>query len=111
MGDDAFSSLPWLYSSIIHELRHAEQRLAVRLSKLASSAMRETEAYCVEILRSKESGVFSDAVKMEDLWTRLHDDHWLQITDAKEKKKVAKRVKRSHKIAEQATGKTLTFTP
>lgn len=111
MGDDAFASLPWLYSSIIHELRHAEQRLAVKLSKLASSAMRETEAYTVEILRSKETGVFSDASKMEDLWTRLHDDHWVNISDAKEKKKVKARVKQSHKIAEKATGKTLAFTP
>jgi len=111
MGDAAFASVPWLYSSIIHELRHAEQRLAVKLSKLASSAMRETEAYTVEILRSKETGVFADAAKMEDLWTRLHDDHWVNITDAAEKKKVQGRVKRAHKRAEKATGKTLTFTP
>jgi hypothetical protein len=111
MGDDAFDSVAWLYSSVIHELRHAEQRLAVKLSKLASQAFRETEAYTVEILRSKETGVFSDATKMEDLWTRLHDDHWLNISDAAEKKKVKGRVKRCHKIANKATGKTLTFTP
>jgi hypothetical protein len=111
MGDAAFDSVAWLYSSIIHELRHAEQRLAVKLSKLSSQAFRETEAYTVEILRSKETGVFSDAAKMEDLWTRLHDEHWVNITDAAEKKRVKKRVKRCHKIAKKATGKTLTFTP
>jgi hypothetical protein len=111
MGDDAFASLPWLYSSIIHELRHAEQRLAVKLTKLASSAMRETESYCVEILRSKESGVHSDAAQMEDLWTRLHDTYWVAITDPKEKKKLLGRVKRAHRVAEKATGKNLTFTP
>jgi hypothetical protein len=111
MGDDAFASVGWLYSSVIHELRHAEQRLAVKLSKLSSQAFRETEAYTVEILRSKETGVFADAAKMEDLWNRLHDDHWVNITDAAEKKRVKARVKRCHKIAEKATGKTLTFTP
>jgi hypothetical protein len=111
MGDAAFASVAWLYSSVIHELRHAEQRLAVTLSKLSSQAFRETEAYTVEILRSKESGVFSDAAKMEDLWTRLHDDHWVNITDAAEKRRVKERVKRCHKIAEKATGKALAFTP
>lgn len=111
MGDDAFSSLPWLYSSIIHELQHAQQRLAVNLANLASSPMRETESYCVEILRSGETGVQSDAAKMEDLWTRLHDTYWINITDAKEKKRMEAQVKRAHAVAEKATGKKLTFTP
>jgi hypothetical protein len=111
MGDDAFASLPWLYSSIIHELRHAEQRLAVTQAKLASSEMREAESYTVEILRSKESGVFSDAAQMEDLWIRLHDTYWVNIADPKEKKKLLARVKRARKVAEKATGKALTFTP
>jgi hypothetical protein len=111
IGDAAFSSLPWLYSSIIHELKHAQQRLAVKLSKLASSAMRETEAYAVEILKAHQSGVITDKARMEDLWTRLHDDHWVNITVAKEKKRMQSKVKKAHKIAEKATGKTLTFTP
>jgi hypothetical protein len=70
----------------------------------------EVQAYAREIKQAKRTGVYNNKAQMEDLWKRLHDTYWVNITDDKKKKLLKSHVKSAHKIAEKATGKKLTLT-
>jgi hypothetical protein len=110
MGDAAFASLGWLYSSILHEYKHVQQHHALKDPANWDEDYAEVEAYAREIKRAKDTGVYNDKAQMEELWTRLHDNYWVNITDKKKKGKLKSLVKAAHKIAEKATGKKLTLT-
>ena len=110
IGDAAFASLGWLYSSILHEYKHVQQHFALKKVSDWDEDYAEVEAYAREIKKAKDTGAYSNKGQMEDLWTRLHDNYWINITDAKKKKKLNSLVKEAHKIAEKATGKKLTLT-
>jgi len=111
MGDAAFSSLSWLYSSILHEYQHVKQHQALKSPAGWSEDKAEVEAYTKEILKSEATGVYKNKANMEELWKRLHDNYWVNITDKKQKKELKSVVTTAHDIAEKATGKKLTFTP
>jgi hypothetical protein len=110
VGDAAFASLGWLYSSILHEYKHVQQQQALKKVSDWDEDYAEVEAYAREIKKAKDTGVHGNKAQMEDLWKRLHDNYWVNITDAKKKKKLKSLVKEAHKIAEKATGKKLTLT-
>ena len=110
IGDDAFASLGWLYSSILHEYKHVQQHHALKKVADFDEDYAEVEAYAKEIKKAKDTGAYSNKAQMEELWKRLHDGYWVNITDAKKKKKLKSLVTSAHKIAEKATGKKLTLT-
>jgi hypothetical protein len=68
----AFSSVPWLVSSVMHEYRHVLQRQtqAVEPGTEGSNA-RETEAYLWEIEHADETGVIEQPDALRDVLTRL----------------------------------------
>jgi len=110
IGDDAFASLSWLYSSIIHEYEHVKQHQALKDPSKWDEDVAEVQAYAKEIMKAKSTGVYSNKGQMEDLWKRLHDNYWVNITDKKKKKTLKPIVETAHEIAEKATGKTLKLT-
>lgn len=78
IGPSAFASVPWLYATVIHEWRHVQQ-FRVPKAMADRNAATEVDAYLNGIEQAWESGLTTEEVK--ELWTRLHDDHWITITD------------------------------
>jgi hypothetical protein len=108
MGDAAFASIPWLYSSILHEYQHVKQHQA--LAKPGDFAPQsdkfEVEAYAAEIINANRTGVINDKAQMEDLWKRLYNNYYKDITDDTQKKALKSLITQAHGIVEKATGKT-----
>jgi outer membrane protein OmpA-like peptidoglycan-associated protein len=79
VGPAAFSSVPWLYATIIHEWRHVQQ-FRVPQSMADRDAATEADAYLNGIEQAWASGLTTEDVL--ELWDRLDNDHWPRITDA-----------------------------
>jgi len=79
VGPAAFSSVPWLYATVIHEWRHVQQ-FRVPQSMADKDAANETDAYLHGIEQAWASGLTTEEV--QELWERLNRDHWPRITDA-----------------------------
>lgn len=78
IGPSAFSSVPWLYTAIIHEWRHVQQ-FKTPLSMPDKDAANESDAYLHGIEQAWASGLTTDEVL--ELWQRLNDDHWSRLAD------------------------------
>ncbi|PIE79678.1 MAG: hypothetical protein CSA11_11225 [Chloroflexi bacterium] len=78
VGPSAFSSVPWLYATIIHEWRHVQQ-FRVPQSMANRDAATEADAYLNGIEQAWASGLTTEEV--QELWERLTRDHWPRITD------------------------------
>jgi hypothetical protein len=109
MGDAAFASIPWLYSSILHEYQHVKQHQALKKPSDFQSDKAEVEAYAAEIINANRTGVINDKAQMEDLWKRLYDGYYKDITDDAQKKALKSLITQAHEIVEKATGKTFTL--
>jgi outer membrane protein OmpA-like peptidoglycan-associated protein len=79
VGPSAFSSVPWLYATVIHEWRHVQQ-FRVPQSMADKDAANESDAYLNGIEQAWASGLTTEEVT--ELWDRLNRDHWPRITDA-----------------------------
>lgn len=78
IGPAAFSSVPWLYATVIHEWRHVQQ-FRVPQSMADRDAATEVDAYLNGIEQAWASGLTTEEV--QELWNRLDNDHWSRITD------------------------------
>lgn len=74
IGPPALTNVAWLYSTIIHENRHAEM-----FQTAQCDPFKEVDAYLHNIEHADEAGL--DAGEVLELWGRL-DDEWSQIGDA-----------------------------
>ena len=79
VGPAAFSSVPWLYATIIHEWRPVQQ-FRFPQSMASRDAAPEADAYLNGIEQAWASGLTTEEV--QELWDRLSSDHWPRITDA-----------------------------
>jgi hypothetical protein len=103
IGDKAFSSVAWLYSSMMHEYQHVNQFLSNPKGVPANPAMSDFAAYTWEIHHAHETGVIKEPDKMKDLGKRLKMQGWDQMTKA-EKKANKKTYDESIKIIREAIG-------
>ena len=123
IGNDAFHSVPWLYSSILHEYQHAIQfETQAGLRTIGSvvpgqqtaklhDKQRDVEAYATEILHAHETGVDQYPFDVRDLWERLHDA-WSYLDTAK-KQPLKDLYREAHANSERIPGVGLLrhFTP
>lgn len=79
IGPPAFASVPWLYSTIIHEWRHLKQ-FRVHSPFPDRHIAIEVDAYLNGIEQAWASG--QNTTELNDLWQRLNDDWWPNLTDA-----------------------------
>lgn len=122
IGPTAFvNGVSLLYSSMMHEYQHV---LQFQVSGISPSKVpgqgsnpglihqQEVEAYSWEAIHSKQTGMYSKPTEMQEIWRRLHDEHWVHLS-ATEKKPLIDIVKKAYKVAQNAVGKkvTLTFNP
>jgi len=89
IGDTAFRSPLWLYTSMKHEYMHVNQLLASPGQHPGNIPMGEFEAYSWEILHCHETGVDMDAARMKDLGNRLKRLAWDLMTPAERQAKQA----------------------
>jgi phage tail-like protein len=102
IGDDAFSSVAQLYSSMMHEYQHVNQFLS-NPKMTANLAMSDFAAYTWEIHHAYETGVIIEPDKMKELGKRLKSQGWDQMTNA-EKKANKKTYDESIEIIREAIG-------
>ena len=100
MGDAAFTSVAWLYSSMMHEYQHLKQFITAPVMKLH---LKEFEAYSWEILHAHETGVKKDNTEMKDLGKRLKDQGWDKM-DADEQTANQATYDKAIKVIQTATG-------
>lgn len=78
IGPPAFASVSWLYTTILHEARHAVQFQQLS-SEPDKQAANEVDAYLTSIEAAAKTG--ANAAEILELWRRLRDDWWIDITD------------------------------
>jgi len=103
VGDKAFSSAAWLYSSMMHEYQHVNQYLADPKKAAGNDALTEFEAYSWEIHHASETGVTKQTNKMKDLGKRMKSQGWDKMTED-EKKANKATYDKSIKIIRSAIG-------
>jgi hypothetical protein len=84
VGPSAFSSLPYLYSVVMHEYQHVKHRQLLVNQTLSHTYKGhgglytgEVEASAWELLHARETGLASDADKIAAVWSTLNDEYWL----------------------------------
>ena len=85
IGDKAFSSVAWLYSSMMHEYQHVNQLLSDPKGTVGNVPMAEFGAYSWEIFHAHETGVMHNTAGLKDIGKRLKAQGWDPMT-ADEKK-------------------------
>jgi len=83
IGPSAFSSIPYLYSVIMHEYQHVLWNQSLTNQKRANDVHQqggvdtsEIEAYSWEIMHASESGLDKLPDKIAKVWSSLNSDFW-----------------------------------
>jgi hypothetical protein len=80
IGDAAFSSVAWLYSTMGHEHQHAIQMVTDPKKWDAKEPLSEFVAWSWEILHAGETGVRNIPAKMKELGEGLKSEAWDQMS-------------------------------
>ena len=97
----AFATVPWLYSTIMHEYVHVLQHHEGVIR--GPSSLREVEAYLWEIEHARGTGVMMNPAQMKDIGKRL-TDHFNSLSAADKKTYQARYDAAMAKVAEASTG-------
>jgi hypothetical protein len=87
VGPKAFSSVPYLYSVIMHEYQHVLWNQSLENQTIGRESHEEgrqgggkftseVEAYSHELLHAKESGLSQIPEKIADVWHYLNEEFW-----------------------------------
>ena len=85
IGDAAFASVSWLYSTMRHEYEHVVQMLTDPKGTLERVPLAEFAAYTWEIFHASETGVIKDQNQMLQLGKSLMTEAWDKM-NVREKK-------------------------
>jgi hypothetical protein len=85
IGDAAFASVSWLYSTMRHEYIHVVQMLTDPKKTLGRVPLAEFAAYTWEIFHASETGVIKDSDQMLQLGKSLMTEAWAKM-NVREKK-------------------------
>lgn len=83
IGPSAFSSVPYLYSVILHEYQHvtwqqtqAHQQVSHTAHQQGFESPDEVEAGEWELIHGEESGISKLPDKVAQIWNNLNDSYW-----------------------------------
>jgi hypothetical protein len=76
IGEAAFSSVSWLYSTMSHEYQHAVQMFTDPKKWNEKEALSEFVAWGWEIFHAHETGVINNPAKMKELGDGLKSEGW-----------------------------------
>jgi hypothetical protein len=117
IGPNAFSSVSYLYSVVMHEYQHVLQRQSLanqqneqrlRAQKLQSA--NEVEAYAWELMHASESGLQGLPNKVASVWGNLNEEYWK--LDLVERAKVSSLARKARARAEaMVKGSGVTLVP
>lgn len=115
IGPGAFSSVPYLYSVVMHEYQHvlqaqslANQQLEAQLRPQGLESGNEVEAYAWELLHTDETGLKALPEKVAKIWGLLNEAFWkLDSIEQKKERALAKRAEQRAKALVGGTGVTL----
>lgn len=111
VGPKAFSSVPYLYSVIMHEYQHVLWNQTLENQTIGRESHEdgrqgggkftsEVEAYAYELLNAKESGLSQIPEKIAGVWSNLNDEFWTldQPTRTKMLPKVQKALEEAKRL-------------
>jgi hypothetical protein len=96
IGQNSFSSVPYLYSVIMHEYQHVLWNQSLKNQEIGRETHEEgrqgggmytseVEAYAWELLHAEESGLFKIPEKIAGVWRNLNDEFWIMEPAAQAK--------------------------
>ena len=103
IGPTAFSTMPWLYSTILHEYDHVKKLQNPVNRGVANKAQLEVDAYGMEIENAMTTGVAINPTDVAILWDRLRLAYIGLMSIAKRSKK--DQVERLFEVAKRLVAK------
>lgn len=97
VGPSSFSSVPYLYSVVLHEYQHVLQRQSLKSQEANQKAhedhgtsTNEVEAYAWELEHAAERGLGGVPDKVAEIWKELNDAFWGMYADDQQRLKTSR---------------------